>query len=81
MDYLPRDGTNHSDLGPSTITTSQENALYVGKYDRDILSTDIPSSQMTLAYIMLIKNKTTKTNQHRVCACMSTDARKGWQWC
>lgn len=59
QDSLPRDGTTHSGLNPSTSIINQENVpedLPTGQTDEEILSTEVHSSQMTLSCINLTNN-------------------------
>lgn len=62
--HMLRGGTIHGGLCPSTSIINQKNAptdLAVGQSNRDNSSSEVPSSQVTLACIQL-----TKTDQHIV---------------
>lgn len=58
QDYLPKDGTTHSGVGPFTSVVNQKKkkkkpwaALLTGKSDGGIFSVLVLSYQMTLDYV------------------------------
>lgn len=51
QEHLPKSRTARSDLGSSTLITKYHTCLPPGQYDAYIFSTDILSSQMTLARV------------------------------
>lgn len=62
QDHLPRSGTTHSGVGPSTTIVNQENALTdlpTGQSDGDGSSLGVSFSQVTLICV-----KSTKVNGH-----------------
>lgn len=75
--HLPGSGTTHSGLQSSTTIQSSvktiAHRLATGQSDGDIVSTEVPSSQTTLAYAKL-----TKPKEHPLgTTCESSDWKKG----
>lgn len=67
-DHLPRNSTAHNGRGPFTSAMKQENAPHdcpqvnlVGVF----FSTEVPSSQMYLAFVNLTKQTKRKNNDHQ----------------
>jgi hypothetical protein len=65
---LSRPGTAHSGLSPSTPIINQD--IAIGQSDESSFSIDVPSSQMTLAYVDK-KQKNKKTLPNTVCILFS----------
>lgn len=77
QEHLPRSGTTHSRLHSSTTIQSSvktiTHRLATGQSEGGIVSTEVPSSQTTLAYAKL-----TKPKEHPLgTTCESSDWKKG----